>query len=37
MSLEPSFDAFAAAYQSGRPQVVWTRLIDDLELSLIHI
>jgi anthranilate synthase component 1 len=31
MSLEPSFDAFAAAYESGRPQVVWTRLIDDLE------
>jgi hypothetical protein len=31
MSLEPALDAFAAAYESGRPQVVWTRLIDDLE------
>lgn len=31
MSLEPTLDAFAAAYESGRPQVVWTRLIDDLE------
>jgi anthranilate synthase component 1 len=31
MSLEPALDAFTAAYESGRPQVVWTRLIDDLE------
>ena len=31
MSLEPDFEAFAAAYRAGRPQVVWTRLIDDLE------
>ncbi|MBO9709405.1 MAG: anthranilate synthase component I [Caulobacter sp.] len=31
MSLEPGFDAFAATYEAGRPQVVWTRLIDDLE------
>jgi anthranilate synthase component 1 len=31
MSLEPSLEAFTAAYESGRPQVVWTRLIDDLE------
>jgi len=31
MSLEPGLDAFAAVYESGRPQVVWTRLIDDLE------
>jgi anthranilate synthase component 1 len=31
MSLEPTLDAFTAAYESGRPQVVWTRLIDDLE------
>jgi len=31
VSLEPAFDAFAAAYDAGRPQVVWTRLIDDLE------
>jgi anthranilate synthase component 1 len=31
MSLEPGLDAFGAAYEAGRPQVVWTRLIDDLE------
>ncbi len=31
VSLEPSLDTFTAAYESGRPQVVWTRLIDDLE------
>jgi len=31
MSLEPSLEAFTDAYESGRPQVVWTRLIDDLE------
>jgi anthranilate synthase component 1 len=31
MSLEPSLETFTAAYESGRPQVVWTRLIDDLE------
>ncbi len=30
-ALEPSFDAFAAAWDGGRSQVVWTRLIDDLE------
>jgi len=30
-SLEPSFDDFARAWDAGRPQVVWTRLIDDLE------
>ncbi|HEX6859007.1 MAG TPA: anthranilate synthase component I [Caulobacteraceae bacterium] len=31
MSLEPAFEGFASAYDAGRPQVVWTRLIDDLE------
>ncbi|MDP2259561.1 MAG: anthranilate synthase component I [Caulobacter sp.] len=31
MAAEPSFDAFAQAWNAGRPQVVWTRLIDDLE------
>jgi anthranilate synthase component 1 len=31
MSLEPDFDAFAQTYDAGQPQVVWTRLIDDLE------
>ena len=27
----PSFEDFAAGYGAGRPQVVWTRVIDDLE------
>ena len=31
MNVEPAFESFAAAYESGRPQVVWTRLIADLE------
>jgi anthranilate synthase component 1 len=31
MSIEPEFPAFAAAYEAGRPQVVFTRVIDDLE------
>jgi len=29
--VEPAFPAFATTYSSGAPQVVWTRLIDDLE------
>jgi anthranilate synthase component 1 len=29
--VSPAFEPFAAAYGSGRPQVVWTRVIDDLE------
>src|SRR5690606_20995348 len=29
--VEPSFEAFSAAYAAGAPQVVFTRLIDDLE------
>jgi len=29
--VEPDFPAFAEAYAAGRPQVVWTRVIDDLE------
>ncbi len=28
---EPGYEAFAAAYDRGEPQVVWRRLIDDLE------
>jgi len=28
---EPSFEDFASSWDAGRPQVVWTRLIDDLE------
>ncbi len=31
MTTEPSFDSFRAAWEAGRPQVVWRRLIDDLE------
>jgi anthranilate synthase component 1 len=31
MSLLPAFEAFEAAYAAGRPQVVFTRVIDDLE------
>ena len=31
MSTFPAFEAFAAAYEAGTPQVVYTRLIDDLE------
>ncbi len=31
MTIEPAFDAFAASYAAGRPQVAWTRLVADLE------
>ena len=31
MTPEPAFAAFETAYAAGGPQVVWTRLIDDLE------
>ena len=31
MTIEPAFTAFASAYDGGAPQLVWTRLIDDLE------
>ena len=31
MNLSPSLDAFRTAHGEGRAQVVWTRLIDDLE------
>ncbi len=31
MSFSPAEDAFAAAYDRGEAQVVWTRLVDDLE------
>ena len=30
-AVKPDLAAFAAAYARGEPQVVWTRLIDDLE------
>jgi anthranilate synthase component 1 len=28
---EPPFEAFRSTYDGGAPQVVWTRLVDDLE------
>ncbi|HEX3364914.1 anthranilate synthase component I [Phenylobacterium sp.] len=31
MSVEPAYPAFEQAYRVGRPQLVWARLIDDLE------
>ncbi len=31
MTVAPEFDAFAAAYEAGRPQVVWQTLVADLE------
>ncbi len=31
MSIEPAFSTFEETYQSGRAQVLWTRLIGDLE------
>ncbi|THD80760.1 MAG: anthranilate synthase component I [Phenylobacterium sp.] len=31
MNSEPAFPDFEAAYGTGAPQLVWTRLIDDLE------
>ncbi|THD58497.1 anthranilate synthase component I [Phenylobacterium sp.] len=31
MTIEPAYPAFEQAYRAGRPQLVWTRLIDDLE------
>ena len=31
MSILPDFEAFSAVYEAGRPQVVWTKLVADLE------
>jgi anthranilate synthase component 1 len=31
MTVEPAYPAFEQAYRAGAPQLVWTRLIDDLE------
>ncbi|MDB5445844.1 MAG: anthranilate synthase component, partial [Phenylobacterium sp.] len=31
MRVEPGFEAFQSTYDAGAPQLVWTRLIDDLE------
>src|SRR6201995_4286680 len=31
MTVEPAYPACEQAYRAGRPQLVWTRLVDDLE------
>jgi anthranilate synthase component 1 len=31
MSIAPDFDAFARVYDSGKPQLVSTKLVADLE------
>jgi anthranilate synthase component 1 len=31
MTVSPEFDAFAGTYAAGRPQLVWTKLVADLE------
>ena len=31
MAIEPDFSSFARAYESGAPQVLFTRLVADLE------
>ena len=31
MQVEPDFSAFAGSYGAGRPSVLWTRLVADLE------
>ncbi len=31
IEIQPAFEAFEHAYLNGRPQVVWTRLVSDLE------
>jgi anthranilate synthase component 1 len=31
VEVEPALDPFSATYRQGRAQVVWTRLIADLE------
>ena len=31
MTIEPSYPGFESTYDAGAPQLVWTRLIDDLE------
>ena len=31
MPVAPEFDAFAGTYDAGRPQLVWTKLVADLE------
>jgi len=31
MKVEPTYESFAAGYKAGRPSVVYTRLVADLE------
>src|SRR5207342_654733 len=31
MSVSPEFDAFTQVYDAGKPQLVWTKLVADLE------
>lgn len=31
MTVEPAYDSFAATYRAGKPGLVWTRLVADLE------
>jgi len=31
MQVEPAFSVFAESYDAGRPSVLWTRLVADLE------
>ena len=31
MSVSPDFDAFAKVHDCGKPQLVWTKLVADLE------
>lgn len=34
MAVDPDFSTFAAAYNAGRPQVVWSALVADLETPI---
>ncbi|WP_374652688.1 anthranilate synthase component I [Dongia sp.] len=34
MKVEPDFERFATGHEAGRPQLVWTRLIADLETTI---
>jgi anthranilate synthase component 1 len=34
MRTEPDFDAFTAGYKAGRPQLVWTKRVADLETPI---
>ena len=31
MTISPDFPAFSATYEAGKPQLVWTKLVADLE------